>query len=109
MNTPSVMPPRRRSDWIGGVFAAILGAVLLAGWLLDIQSFAWFLVTMAIDLVITILFLVWWFTRRSFTWPQRLLIFACAVLFGLLVGKLTVHTIGQPGFLIFSGIPLLLS
>src|SRR5690348_1702293 len=100
MPTTAVTTPRRRSDWIGGVFTAILVAVLLTGWLLDVQSFASFLLTMAIDLVITILFLIWWFTRRSFTWPQRFLIFACAMLFGLLVGKLTVHTIGQPGFLV---------
>src|SRR5690348_12578362 len=110
MTTTSPAPPaQRRSDWLGGVFAAGMAAVLLVGWLLDIQSFAWFLLTMAADLVLTILFLVWWFTRRSFSLAQRFLICVSALLLGLLAARLTSHTIAQPVFLIFSGVPLLVA
>lgn len=105
----SAVPSRRPGDWLGIVFVAVLWAFLLIGWLFDFQSFAFFLVTMAIYLLITIVFSIWWFTRRSFTWGQRFLIFAGALLFGVLVGWLSRRAISMPFHVMFFGLPIVLT
>lgn len=111
MTDPTLTPsPRgRRTQWLGGVFVAVMWGIYLAGLLLDIQTFAWFLWTMAIDVVMTLAFLVWWFTRGSFSWVQRLIIPVCALGFGILMGWLTRHTIAMPPFLVLAGVPILLA
>src|SRR5689334_372063 len=89
-DVPYASPSRaRRSDWIGAVAAMAMVGVFLAGWLFDIQSFAFFLTTMAVDLVMILVFLVWWLTRRSYSWGGRLLIPLAAIVFALVVGRLT--------------------
>jgi outer membrane protein assembly factor BamB len=86
-----------------------MAGVFLAGWLFDVQSFAFFLLTMAVDVLMTLSFVAWWFTRRSFTWGQRFLIVLCAVGFGVLVGLLSRRAIPQPMFLVLSGLPILVA
>jgi outer membrane protein assembly factor BamB len=109
--TTSVSPnPRRRfGDWVGPAAVAVIWSISLAGWLLDIQSFAWFLVTFAISMAMTLLFLGWWFTRRSFTWGQRFLVFAVAFGMGILIRLLSFHTIVQPAYLLFFALPVVLT
>ncbi|MDB5357307.1 MAG: repeat-like protein [Phycisphaerales bacterium] len=96
----------RFSDWFGAAFAAILWAMFLIGWVFDIQSFVWFLATMAAYLIMTLLFLIWWFTRRSFTWSQRFMAVGGALVLGVLAGYLS--TIRPPFFLFLFGLPLVL-
>src|SRR5436305_11540460 len=86
----------RRGDWIGIALVAVMWAFWLIGWLLDIQSFAWFLTTMAAYLVLIVAFLAWWLTRRSFTWGQRLCVLAVAIGAGVALRWLTTRTITQP-------------
>lgn len=100
---------RRPSDWLGILFVAVLWAFLFIGWLLDAQSFAFFLLTMAIYLLIGLVFSIWWFTRRSFTWGQRFLAFAGALFFGVLVGWLSRHAISLPMHVVFFGLPIVLA
>src|SRR5579884_1194330 len=103
------MTAGRRTDWIGIILAAVMWALWLIGWLLDIQSFPWFLLTMGIYLVAMVAFLVWWFTRRSFTWVQRLGVPVAAVGAGIVLGLLTRRTITVPMFLVQSGLPVVLT
>ncbi|MDB5305007.1 MAG: hypothetical protein JWM97_2556, partial [Phycisphaerales bacterium] len=54
MTTPVSVPTRTKfSDWLGSVFAAVMWAIFLIGWGFDIQSFVWFLATLAVYLVMT--------------------------------------------------------
>ena len=106
-NTTDVSRPAR-GDWLGGVLAAGMWCVILLGWLLDIQSFAWFLWTLGIDVVLMLTFMVWWFTRRSVPLSGRFLILGCAVLFGIAIGVMSRRTIALPAFLVLSGMPIVL-
>src|SRR3954469_17555512 len=106
--TPPSPSTRRRSDWLGAIAAVFMAAILLAGWLLDLQSFAFFLVSMAVDVFMLLFFLVWWFTRRSFSWGQRFLILICAMGFGIAVGGLTRQTISNPVVLVSFAVPILI-
>ena len=109
--TAEVSPKARRrfGDWFGLACIAVIWSVSLVGWLLDIQSFAWFLWTFGTTMLMTLLFLGWWLTRRSFTWWQRLLVVAIAAGMGLLVRRLSTHTIVQPGYLLFFSLPVVLT
>lgn len=110
MSTVASMPTRRRvGRWIGPASVGVIWLVSLAGWLFDIESFAWFLWTLGTTVLMTLVFLGWWFTRSSFTWGQRFLVFATAVAMGVLIRQLTVHTIVQPAYLIFFALPVVMS
>ena len=98
-----------RRDWLGVVSAAAMGGMFLAGWALDIQSFPWFLWTLGVDVAMTLLFLAWWFTRRSFPPASRLWVAAAALAMGVVVGMLTRRTIPLPIFLVLSGVPALVA
>src|SRR5262249_33154293 len=99
-------PAPRRSDLLGAIAAGAMAAVMLVSWLLDVQSFAFFLLTMAIDLVMILFFLVWWFTRRSYSWPQRILVALAAIVVAVVIGRLTRLTIANPMMLVFNGVPI---
>src|SRR6476660_7300642 len=103
----SPTPTPRRSDLLGAIAAASMAAVFLAGWILDVQSFAFFLLTMAVDGFMILFFLVWWFTRRSYSWGQRILVVLAAIIFAVVIGKLTRQTIANPMMLVFNGVPIL--
>lgn len=111
MTTPLAVETTRRPsrDWIGVVPVVVMWGFWLAGWLLDIQSPAWFLISMAAYLLMTLTFLGWWFTRRSFTRSQHFLVLASAILLGILIRRLSMRAITEPTFLIFSGLPILLA
>lgn len=100
---------RKFSDWLGPLLVLLMWGFWLVGWLLDVQTFAWFLITMAVYLVASLLFLVWWFTRSSFTWPQRLAVFAWAIAVVVVIHLLTARTIAQPFFLVQVGMPAVLT
>ena len=110
MSNPTGVASRSsRFDWLGGLFAAGMWVMFLIGWTLDIQSLGWFLWTVAIDLGLILMFGVWWFTRRSFSIGQRLLIVGCAILLGIVVGFLCRRTIPMPPVLAMSGVPIVLA
>jgi outer membrane protein assembly factor BamB len=100
---------RRRRPWFGLALAAVLWLQTLVGWALDVQSFAWFLGTMALYAVVTIAFIVWWLSRRSFTWPERVTGLVAAPLLGILVGRLAGGTIQPVVYLALIGLPIVLT
>jgi outer membrane protein assembly factor BamB len=105
----SSVPARTRfGDWLGAAYVAVMAAIFLIGWGFDIQSFVWFLATLAAYLVMTVLFMVWWFTRRAFTRNQRLMAFAGALLLGVLVGYVSARAIRPPIYLFLFGLPIVL-
>jgi hypothetical protein len=111
MSQPTYAPPPapRRSDFLGAIAAIGLAAVFLAGWVLDIQSFAFFLLSMAIDLAMIIFFLVWWLTRRSLSWGQRFLVLLAALVIAIVFGGLTRRTIQNPVILASNALPIVIA
>ena len=63
--------PARRSDFLGAIAAAAMVAVFLVGWLFDVQSFAFFLLTMAVDAGMIVFFAITC-GRLTFTLPLGL-------------------------------------
>ncbi len=105
--SPPTPTRTRRSDWIGAVFVAVIWCQYTIVWLLDIESFAGFLSMIATDLAMTLAFIVWWLTRRSFTWGQRFLVIAVMLVMGLVVGRLSAGFFGPE--LVQFGIPIVLT
>jgi outer membrane protein assembly factor BamB len=98
-----------RSDWLGLALVAVIWCIyLVLLLLLDLQSFAGFLVMIAADLIMSILFAVWWFRRRSFTRAQRVLTLASVIVFGLVVGFMSAGG-AMPPVLVEFGLPIVLT
>lgn len=100
-------PPRR--PWLGVALAVLLWLHALIGWALDVQTFAWFLGTMVLYALTTIVFLVWWLSRRSFTWTERLTAPAAVIVMGIIVGRLTGNTIRPGIYVVLFGLPIVLT
>src|SRR5690348_6219469 len=105
--SPPTPTRTRRTDWIGAVFVAVIWCQYTIVWLLDVESFAGFLSMIATDLAMTLAFIVWWLTRRSFTWGQRFLVIAVMLVTGLVVGRLSAGFFGPE--LVQFGIPIALT
>ncbi|HZL35498.1 MAG TPA: PQQ-binding-like beta-propeller repeat protein [Tepidisphaeraceae bacterium] len=78
--TPSPAVRAQRTNWLGLAFVAVIWGYYLILRLLDTESFVGFLSMLGVNLLMTLLFAVWWFTRRAFTRRQRFLAFAAALL-----------------------------
>ena len=107
--TSTVPPPRPLRLSIAALLVACMWALLLAGWIADIQSFLWFLLSTAGQFLATVGFLIWWLTRKRLPWSERLIAPACAIAFGVLVGIATIHVIKPIVFLITLGLPCVLA
>src|SRR4051794_25826179 len=107
IETPPTTTRTQRSDWIGAALVAVIWCEYSILWLLDIQSFTAFLSMMATELVVTVVFLGWWFTRKTFTWGQRFLALAIMLIMGLLVGRMSAGAM-RPQLVQF-GLPIALT
>jgi outer membrane protein assembly factor BamB len=94
--------------WLGAIAVALLWIHFLIGLLFDVQSFVWFLSTMATYAVMTLVFVGWWLSRRALTWTERLVALAAAPAIGILVGWSTKGAIRPPLFLVLLGLPFVL-
>lgn len=110
MSNASVPASRRLglADWLGVLFIAVVWGVMLGQWLLDVASFAGFMLTMSVSVLMTLLFVSWWFTRRSYTLKQRFLILGVWLLLGILTGVLCARVIQPPVYVALFGIPIVL-
>ena len=102
-------PPRSLHLSFAALLVAAIWTLLLVGYILDIESFLWFLISTGSQLLATIAFFVWWFRRTSIPFRHRLLAFAAAIAFGILVGILCGSVIKPQVFLVSLGIPLVLA
>lgn len=111
MSHPSDSATRgfRPIEWLGLAFAAVIGCVSLAQWALDVESFAGFLLAATTNLLMTLFFVIWWFTRRSYALRQRFLVAGCALIIGIAVGALCAGTIRPPVYVALFGIPIVLA
>lgn len=99
----------RAIEWLGFIFAAVIWCFALVQWAMDVESFAGFLMSAATSLIMTLLFLAWWFTRKSYTLGQRFLIAGCALLMGIAVGVVCAGTIRPPVYVALFGLPIVLA
>lgn len=99
----------RLIDWLGLALAAAIWCLTFAQWILDVESFAGFLMATATNLIMTLLFVVWWFTRRSYTLGQRFLVAGLALLMGIGVAVLCAGAIRPPVYVALFGIPIVLT
>jgi len=96
-------------DWIGFILTAILWLSWLVFWLLDAETFAAFLGSMLVYLVVMIVFAVWWLTRKQYSRSSRWLALAGALALFIATGFVTKSTI-QPVFYLFVfGVPVLMT
>jgi outer membrane protein assembly factor BamB len=109
MTTESSAGRVRPLEWLGVILVAVIWFYTLIQWLLDIETFAGFLLMVATYLVITLLFIGWWFTRRSFTLGQRFGVLGCALAFGIVIGMITRKAIQPPVYVAIFGIPIVLA
>jgi outer membrane protein assembly factor BamB len=107
--TQTVSPARPARLWTGLLPLALLLGFLLAGWLFEIASFLWFLISMGVQLVALIWFVIWWLTRRSFTWKERLAALAIALAAGVAVGLLSTRAIQPIIYVPWIGIPCVMT
>lgn len=107
-SSPPISRDTRPTEWLGLAFIAVLWILMLGQWLLDVESFAGFLLMTAANLVMTLLFVVWWFSRRSYELSQRFLVLGVALLLGIIVGVLCARAIRPPVYVALFGIPIVL-
>jgi outer membrane protein assembly factor BamB len=94
--------------WLGALVVAILWIHFLIGLLMDVQSFVWFLSTMATYALMLLVYLGWWLSRRALTWTERLVALVAAPAIGIMVGWASKSTIHPPMFLVLLGLPFVL-
>jgi outer membrane protein assembly factor BamB len=109
IESPAATRPLRLIDWLGVIFVAVIWGFSLVQWLLDVETFAGFLWMTVTYLAMTLLFIGWWLTRRSFTWGQRFLVLGCALLLGIVVGVVSAGAIRPPVYVAIFGIPIVLA
>lgn len=99
----------RPIEWLGLLCALVIWAVSITQSLLDVESFVGFLLKAATLFAMTLLFVGWWYTRRSYTIRQRFLVIAGALLMGILTGIVNARAIQPPVYVALFGIPILLT
>ena len=108
--TPSrAASSRRRFDWFGVACAAVIWGVFVGEWALDVESFAAFLVMVGTYLIMTLVLLGWWFTRKQFTLGQRFLVPVAAALLGVIAIALTASAIKPPIYVVLFGLPIVMT
>ena len=105
--TAAVARPTR--VWLGTIPVVAIWAFLLVGWILDIESFLWFLISMAVQLLSLIWFVAWWLTRKPFSWRERWAGLGVAFAAGIAVGMLSAKAIQPIVFVVWLGLPLVLT
>lgn len=97
----------RRGDWIGLALAAVIWGYYSVLWAMDAQTFAAWLSMMGVNLLVALVFMIWWLRRRAFSRSQRLGAILTTLLLGVVVGVIGAN--GIVPLLMQFGLPIVLT
>lgn len=101
--TPATTPREAKLRLVPAfVFLAIFWALLYANGIMDLPAAARFLSRMGTYAIAMLAFLIWWLSRSSIRWRDRLLALVVAIVIGIITRQFTDKTIDGFGLLLIS-------